>query len=233
MALGLVVALVCRPDELLSTTRWWGDTTLSADLGLIEVAADEVSAARDWLARRQYRIERRLADKHLVSGRPAYLHVSSSWQDGRFPGDRRRRSQRGRARISFGLVADSEGRPLAIEVFPGNLGDQTAFAGAVDNLRRRLGLSSLILVGAGSVITVACTRLRSESEGVGCIIAPPAPTVRTLVEQGVVKPAGLGEGGLAEVPHPDYRGGAVGHLTSFRPSSTAPTESGVDGGHGG
>ncbi len=78
VALGLVVAPVRRPDELLSTTRWWGDTTLSGDLGLTEVAADEVSAARGWLARRQYRIERRLADKHLVWGRPAYLRLEVS-----------------------------------------------------------------------------------------------------------------------------------------------------------
>ncbi|MDP8927559.1 MAG: hypothetical protein M3O70_03025 [Actinomycetota bacterium] len=207
VALGLVVALVCRPGELLSTTGWWGDTTLPGDLGLTEVAADDVSAAMGWLARRQYRIERRLTDRHLVSGRPGYLHVSSSWQDGRFyPRCSPRRRQRGRTRISLGLVADSEGRPLAIEVLPGNLGDQTAFAGAVDNVRRRLGLSGVILVGDGSVITTARIRALSETEGVGWIIAPPAPTVRALVGRGVVKPAGLDEGGLAEVPHPDHPG---------------------------
>lgn len=43
----LIVSRVVRPTSKLSTCRWWGDTTLSADLAVAEASTDEVFAAMD------------------------------------------------------------------------------------------------------------------------------------------------------------------------------------------
>jgi hypothetical protein len=49
LALALVVARVLRPTSKLATTRWWADTTLAADLGVVDASTGEVYAAMDWL----------------------------------------------------------------------------------------------------------------------------------------------------------------------------------------
>jgi hypothetical protein len=42
LAYALIVSRVVRPRSKLSTSRWWGDTTLGADLGVVEASTDEV-----------------------------------------------------------------------------------------------------------------------------------------------------------------------------------------------
>src|ERR1035437_8221642 len=65
IAYGLIPARVVRPLPKFATTKWWGDTTLVADLGLEGVGTDEVYAAMDWLGDRQGAIENALAKRHL------------------------------------------------------------------------------------------------------------------------------------------------------------------------
>ena len=48
---------------------------------------------------------------------------------------------------SRGFVAESEGRPVAVDVYPGNTGDPTTVPDQVDTLRRRFHLSRVVLVG--------------------------------------------------------------------------------------
>ena len=40
--------------------------------------------------------------------------------------------KRGYPQIEYGLLTDPHGRPVAVEVFPGNTADPTAFTAAVD-----------------------------------------------------------------------------------------------------
>ncbi len=86
IAYGLILARVVHPRPKLSTTKWWGDTTLVADLGLKGVGTDEVYAAMDWLGDRQGAIEKALAKRHLGQGSApsqlAYFDLSSSWVEG-------------------------------------------------------------------------------------------------------------------------------------------------------
>jgi hypothetical protein len=53
IAYALILARVVHPRPKLATTKWWGDTTLVADLGLEGIGTDEVYAAMDWLGERQ------------------------------------------------------------------------------------------------------------------------------------------------------------------------------------
>jgi hypothetical protein len=144
LAVALVVARVCRPASKLATTRWWVDTTLAVDLEVAGASTDEVYAAMDWLAGRQPDIEAVLAHRHLISGGLAYFDLSSSWLEGHCcPLAARgfsRDHKAGRDQIEYGLLTDDEGRPVAVEVFPGNTADPTAFISAVDTVTDRFGL---------------------------------------------------------------------------------------------
>ena len=71
IVLALIIARVCRPGSKLATTRWWADTTLTADLCVADATTDEVYAAMDWLAARQDGIETKLVRTHLPALRAA------------------------------------------------------------------------------------------------------------------------------------------------------------------
>jgi len=127
VALGLIVARVCRPGSKLATTRWWQDTTLAVDLGITDATTDDVYGAMDWLADRQDRVEAQLAKRHLTPGGLVLVDLSGSYVEGRHnelaARGYSRDGKKGKAQITYGLVTDQAGRPVAVEVFPGNTVD--------------------------------------------------------------------------------------------------------------
>jgi Transposase DDE domain len=212
LALALVVARVCRPASKLATTRWWVDTTLAADLDVAGASTDEVYAAMDWLAARQPDIEAALARRHLHPGDLAYFDLSSSWMEGHCcPLAARgysRDAKAGRDQIEYGLLTDHQGRPVAVEVFPGNTADPTAFVSAVETVTGRFGLSDLALVGDRGMITSArITALRDHDGDLGWITALRAPAIaRLAAEEGPLQLSLFDDTDLAEITHPDYPG---------------------------
>jgi len=127
MAYALILSRAVHPESKLSTAGWWaGDTTLGIDLGVAGATTDEIYAAMDWLVRRQRRIEAGLAARHLSAGGIAMFDLSSSWVEGTkcelAAFGYSRDGKRGRKQIEYGLLTDPAGRPIAVEVFPGNTG---------------------------------------------------------------------------------------------------------------
>src|SRR6266487_4146832 len=68
LVVGLVLARVCKPGSKLAATRWWADTTVGVDLGLLDASTDQVYAAMDWLLSRKQPIQAALAARHLAGG---------------------------------------------------------------------------------------------------------------------------------------------------------------------
>ena len=87
LVVALIVSRVVRPKSKLSTLSWWPNTTLGSDLGVADASTDEIYAAMDWLADRQDKIEKKLADKHLGPqanpSRMALFDLTSAWVTGR------------------------------------------------------------------------------------------------------------------------------------------------------
>ena len=131
LIMAMVVARILSPRSKLSTsTALKAETakhTLTEELELGDVEVHEMYAAMDWLLTRQTRIENKLAKKHLKDGQLVLFDVSSSYYTGRKSTlvkhgySRDHRSDR--PQTVYGLLCDSEGRPIAIEVFPGNTAD--------------------------------------------------------------------------------------------------------------
>jgi len=65
--------------------------------------------------------------------------LSSSWMEGTHCPLAKRGYSRdhkgGKLQIEYGLMTDSDGRPVAVEVFAGNTADPTAFIAAVDKVK--------------------------------------------------------------------------------------------------
>ena len=209
IAMALVIARVCRPASKLATTRWWQNSTLAPDLGVADASTDDVYAAMDWLGERQEAIEKRLARRHLADRDLVLYDLSSSWMEGSHCSLAARGYSRdgktGRAQIEYGLMTDAAGRPIAVEVFAGNTADPTAFISAVDVVRTRFGLTSVVMVGDRGMITSARIEAIRALGGLGWITSLRAPAVRALAEGGVLQLSLFDEANLAEITdHPDY-----------------------------
>ena len=118
-----------------------------------------------------------------------------------------RDERRGNLQIVFGLLANAEGCPVAVEVFEGNTGDPKTVAAQVSKLRQRFKLERIILVGDRGMLTSA--RIREDLkpiEGIDWITALRAPQIQALVSAGALQLSLFDQRDLAEISHPDYPG---------------------------
>jgi hypothetical protein len=220
LALALITAQVVAPASKLSTLTWWSDTTLGADLGA--ATTDQMYAAMDWLAARQDQIENKLAARHLGPeanpSRMALFDLSSSWLEGsRCPLAARGYSQdgkKGKLQIEYGLLTDPEGRPVAVRVFPGNIGDPTAFTEIAAVIRDKFKLAKMVMVGDRGMITSARIQALNTAEdgtelpdACGWITALRAPAIKKLMaDDGPLQMSLFDQQSLAEITSPDYPG---------------------------
>lgn len=213
LVVAMIVARVFDACSKLATARGLSEETASSSLGLelgIESPSeDELYAAMDWLRKRQNRIENKLAKKHLEDGSLILYDVSSSFYTGRhcslakFGHSRDRK--KGFPQIIYGLLCNSDGCPVAIEVFEGNTGDPKTLASQIEKIRKRFHLERVVLVGDRGMITAK--RIDEELRGVDgldWITALRADSIKKLAEKGVVQASLFDEKDLAEVSSPDY-----------------------------
>jgi len=115
------------------------------DLGVADAGTDEIYAAMDWLTSRQREVERQLAARHLRPGGsrcstchpPGWRARAASWPRSALP-RRQARPQADRIRAAH----MPEGRPVAVEVFPGNTADPESFKTAITRVRRDFASSA-------------------------------------------------------------------------------------------
>jgi len=211
LAYALIVSRVVAPAPKLATLAWWDDVTLGPDLGISGMPRDRVYEAMDWLLDRQDHVEAELARRHLRSGGIAMFDLSSSRVEGTHcelaARGCSRDGRKGREQIGYGLLTDSEGRPVAIRVFPGNTADPSAFTEAVDTVRGKFGLDDLVMAGGRGMITSARIRALQEAGGLSWITCLRAPAIKKLMaDDGPLQLSLFDEQDLAQITHPDYPG---------------------------
>jgi hypothetical protein len=211
LCLAMIVQQALRPGSKLQTARSLGQSTLGSELGVQGASEDDLYAALDWLLERQGRIEERLAARHLQDGELVLYDVSSSYFEGRTcPLAKRgysRDGKRGTPQIVYGLLCDRPGRPVCVEVFSGELHDDTTLPAQVEKLKGRFALKTVIVVCDRGMVTKANLQLMADTEGVGWITALKAPQIKRLAAQGALQLSLFDEHNLAEITAPeDYPG---------------------------
>ena len=209
-ALAMVLQRVLEPGSKLACARALSQSTLAEELGVEEADADALYSALDWLLARQERIEDRLARRHLAGGTLVLYDVTSSYFEGRSCALARRGYSRDRRRgslqVVYGLLLDREGRPIAVEVFDGQIHDDKTLLGQVEKLRRRFRLTRIVLaLDRGMVTEANLDALRAE-QGIAWISALKAPVVKRLVKEGSLQLSLFDQLNLAEIESPDYPG---------------------------
>ncbi|HUA49192.1 MAG TPA: IS1634 family transposase [Solirubrobacteraceae bacterium] len=209
----LVLAMICQraiaPASKLGTVRAFDRSTLAQELGVAGVDEDDLYAAMDWLLERQARIEDRLARRHLRDGELVLYDVSSSYFEGRSCELAKlgysRDQKRGSLQIIYGLLCDKPGRPIAIEVFSGELHDDKTLPSQIEKLKRRFGLSRVVVVSDRGMVTKANIELLEAAEA-RWITALKAPQIQKLARQQELQLSLFDQTNLAEITSEDYPG---------------------------
>lgn len=209
----LCVAMVCQrllaPGSKLSATRQFSKTTLAEELELGEVKEAELLAAMDWLLERQERIERALARRHLAGEGFVLYDLSSSYLEGRqcelAAFGYSRDGKRSKLQITYGLICSPEGRPVSVEVHPGNAGDPSTLQPAVARVKERFGIERVVFVGDRGMITEARVKAL-KAQGVGFITALRAPQIQALTLAPSFQLSLFDQRGLCEVSSPEFPG---------------------------
>ena len=203
LCLAMILGRVICPGSKLGTVRTLGQSTLASELGVEGADEDELYLAMDWLLERQARIEDRLAARHLRDGEMVLYDVSSSYFEGRTcPLAKLGYSRDGKGglpQIIYGLLCDSDGRPVAVEVFSGELHDDKTLPSQIIKCKDRFGLSRIVVVADRGMVTKANIELLAATDGVDWITALKAPTIKKLARSGIFQPSLFDEQNLGEI----------------------------------
>ena len=210
LCLAMICQRVLRPGSKLATARALHQSTLASELGVEGADPDDLYAAMDWLLDRQEKIEDRLAARHLDEGAHALYDLSSSYFEGRSCPlaelGYSRDGRRGTLQVTYGLLCDPEGRPVAIEAFAGSTHDAATLPAQIDKLSERFGLAEAVLVCDRGMATKANLEALGEAEGTSWITALKAPQVKRLVKDGDLQLSLFDEQSLAEISSEAFPG---------------------------
>src|SRR5512143_2132269 len=210
----LIVAMIAErllfPSSKLANTRHWHDTTLAEELDVADTTEDQLYDAMDWLLERQSAIEKKLAKRHLSDGALVLYDVTSSYYEGktcplaRFGHDRDGKT--GLPIIVYGTLTDADGRPVAVQVYPGNTGDPKTVPDQVEALTKRFGLTRVVLVGDRGMLTQTQIDVLKKHPGLGWISALRSGSIRRLLADGHLVKSALETHRLAEITSPEFPG---------------------------
>jgi len=205
LVLGMILQRLIHPRSKLATARLWEESSLGRQVGAEQVDVDELYDALAWLLERQERIQRKLARRHLAEGCTTLYDVSSSYYEGRCCPLAHRghdRDGKGRPIIVYGLLANAQGCPVAIEVYPGNTADPKTVPDQVERLRGDFALERVVLVGDRGMLTSARIEDLKKYPGLGWISCLRAQQIRALVESGPLQLSLFDQSNLAEIHAP-------------------------------
>jgi Transposase DDE domain len=210
LVLAMIAQRLLEPGSKLACARALSQSTLADELDVVGADEDELYAALDWLARRQERIEARLARRHLRAGELALYDLSSSYLEGRTCPlaalGYSRDGRRGTLQIVYGLLTDRAGKPVAVDVFDGSTHDHQTVPAQLDKLKGRFGLREVVLVADRGMVTRANLDAMRAADGVQWITALKAPQVKRLARTGAFQPSLFDEVNLAEVHSDEFPG---------------------------
>jgi transposase len=194
--LALFLALVRLPHQgsRLSAVRWAEDHAVAEVLGLGRFDEDDLYAALDDLCARQDKIEQNLYQRYLRRrGAPPALFlydVTSSYLEGEHNAlgefGYNRDGKRGKLQIVIGLLADSEGEPLAVRVFAGNTGDPVTVADQIKLVKEQFGVKELVFVGDRGMVKSKGKQALKDA-GLRYITALTDPQIRRLLAEGILQ----------------------------------------------
>ena len=204
----MIISRIIKPQTKLATTRSWHDSTLPCLLNIEDANEDELYEAMDWLVKRQPLIETKLAERHLKKKPLALYDVSSSYYEGScctlaaygYNRDRKK----GKRQIVYGLMVDSEGRPICIQAYEGSKSDTKTVDEQIEKLKEQFGLEHFVFAGDRAMITRVRIDKLKRIGGIDWISALRSSSIKKLIESGDLQLSLFDEKNLVEITSDDY-----------------------------
>lgn len=158
LALWQVLARAIQPGSRLSAVRLAASHAACDVLELSPFNEDQLYPNLAWLAENQARIEQELFERLHPNGCPnLFLYdVTSSYLEGDHNAlaawGYNRDGKAGKKQIVIGLLCDSQGRALSIEVFVGNTSDPKTVGSQIQKVVQRFGGKGVTFVGDRGMI---------------------------------------------------------------------------------
>lgn len=208
LVVAMIVEQILHHDSKLADTRNWHSTSLAEELGVEDADENDLYAALDWLLARQKRIEKKLAKRYFHEGCYAFYDVTSSYYEGRTCSlaqwGNSRDKKKGLPIIVYGTLVEQEGRPVSVDVYPGDTGDPSTLADQVVKLRQSFGLNRIVLVGDRGLLTQTKIEYLAKYPGLGWISALRSASIRELLDKGYLEISLFDRQNLAEICSPEY-----------------------------
>lgn len=208
LVVAMVAARILQPESKLATTRWWGATTLADDLHVEDATEDDLYQAMDWLVKRQGRIEKKLAARHLKEGGLVLYDLSSSYFEGEAcplaARGHNRDGKKGKLQVNYGLLTDPRGCPVSVSVHSGDTGDPTTLMPQVKKVKEQFKVNDLVLVGDRGMISQKQIDKLKGIKDIDWITALRSGQIRKLMEDGTIKMSLFDERSLFEFTHPNF-----------------------------
>jgi transposase len=115
--------------------------------------------AMDELLKRKTRIECKLAKKHLTDGCIILYDITNTWFEGEYEGSSKvvfgkgKGGKVGYKQIALGLLTNKEGCPVGVEIFKGNVSDQSTVLEQIKRLSNKYGIKQAIFTGDRGMLT--------------------------------------------------------------------------------
>jgi hypothetical protein len=190
LALWQVIARVIDQGSRLSAVRLARCHAAGEILGLGHFNEDDLYANLDWLAEQQPVIEQRLFDQQNLSEGLFLYDVTSSYLEGEHNAfgawGYNRDKKRGKRQIVIGLLCNSKGRPLSIEVFMGNTQDTKTFSSQIRKVAERFGGGEITMVGDRGMIKGPQITAVGQ-QGFHYITAITKPQIETLLKADILQ----------------------------------------------
>jgi transposase len=196
----LVVLRIIDPMSKYSTRVLFKTTSVGLRLHLLDCSLDRIYRAMDWVLTRKTDIESQLVRRHISDGSIVFVDVSSSYYEGerslkfdrhgqeRETGcelprmDYSRDKKKGKTQINYAQTTDMYGRPLRIDIYPGNISDYSTFMPSVDVLLE-CGIKNFTIVGdRGEISGKDIILIQSQYEGIHYISALRAASLHKIIK---------------------------------------------------
>lgn len=173
--------------------EWKNVEAVEEIFGLKEFTHNDLYSNLKWLSENQSQIERKIfryrnKDKSI---KQVFLYdITSSYLEGKYNElaayGYNRDKKKGKKQIVIGLLTDSEGYPVSVEVFRGNTSDSKTVSGQLEKLKKRFGVERVVFVGdKGMLKSVQIDEITSKEYNWYYLTSISKSQIERLIKEGV------------------------------------------------
>jgi transposase len=161
--LAMIIGRILYQGSKLSLVNVFKDTALWELAGHVFGERPDVEKhcykPMDELQNKKNIIDRKLAKKHLQDGCIVLYDITNTWFEGEYKNSENvtfgkpKGGKYGYKQITLGLLTNSEGCPVAVEIFKGNTSDQTTVLDQVKTISAKYGIKEAVFTGDRGMLT--------------------------------------------------------------------------------